>query len=193
MECACDCGGTKVTNLRNLVRGYTLSCGCLYRENRAAAAARRHGLATHPLYHTWAAMIGRCESRQDVTYKNYGGRGIQVCEQWHDVTTFITWIEANLGRRPDGMTLDRIDNNGNYEPGNVRWATWRQQAANRGRGESRVCERCGITFQPVVRGHRYCSPSCRIRAAWARQEQQAKMRRQPRPKRWGAYLQDPLF
>jgi hypothetical protein len=76
-------------------------------------------------------MIDRCESPRNPGYKNYGGRGIAVCVEWHDVTTFIAWIEANLGQRPDGMTLDRMDNDGNYEPGNVKWSTWSEQHRNK--------------------------------------------------------------
>ena len=76
-------------------------------------------------------MLARCENPRARSYENYGGRGIKVCPEWHDVTAFITWIETNLGPRPDGMTLDRIDVNGNYEPGNVRWATAIEQRRNR--------------------------------------------------------------
>lgn len=98
-----------------------------------AAAATTHGLSTHQLYGTWHLMLRRCENPAVKDYPNYGGRGITVCAEWHDVTTFITWIEANLGARPTGMTLDRLNPDGNYEPGNVRWASAATQAANRRR------------------------------------------------------------
>jgi hypothetical protein len=101
---------------------------------RAARTGKflRHGMSKHPLYRTWRDMINRCENLADPAYRNYGGRGIAVCEAWHDVRVFVADIERQLGPRPDGMTLDRIDNEaGNYEPGKVRWATAQQQASNR--------------------------------------------------------------
>ncbi len=94
-------------------------------------AARTHGLSRHPLYGTWRKMRRRCENPVVKDYPNYGGRGIRVCPEWRDVATFIAWIEANLGPRPPRMSLDRIDPDGNYEPGNVRWATSAEQSANR--------------------------------------------------------------
>lgn len=75
-------------------------------------------------------MLARCENPNHQAYKNYGGRGIAVCAEWRNVAVFIAWVEANLGDRPDGCTLDRINNDGDYEPGNLRWATRRIQSAN---------------------------------------------------------------
>ena len=99
---------------------------------RAAAQMTVHGLEKHPLYNTWSGMMHRCYNDRRENFKWYGGRGIRVCPEWHDVAAFIAWIEANLGPRSDGMTLDRHpDPDGNYEPGNVRWATRVQQARNR--------------------------------------------------------------
>jgi hypothetical protein len=102
-------------------------------EHRAlvSAAVTTHGLSRHPLYGTWRKMHRRCENPTVKDWPNYGGRGIAVCDGWRDVTAFITWIEANLGPRPVGMSLDRIDPDGNYEPGNVRWASAATQVANR--------------------------------------------------------------
>jgi hypothetical protein len=101
---------------------------------------RTHGLANHPLYATWNQIVQRCENPAHSQYKNYGGRGIKVCERWHDVRLFIQDIEREIGPRPPGTsgrvrqhplyTINRIDNNGNYEPGNVEWATAKQQKAN---------------------------------------------------------------
>ena len=90
-----------------------------------------HGLRGHPLYGAWCNMINRCGNPWNYEWHNYGGRGIRVYEPWHDVAVFIADIELLLGPRPAGMSLDRIDNDGNYEPGNVRWATAAEQARNR--------------------------------------------------------------
>jgi hypothetical protein len=109
---------------------------------RITARSTTHGLSRHPLYGTWTAMMTRCYDSSHPSYARYGARGITVYEPWHDVRVFITWIDANLGPKPSGttgtkrrrprMTLDRYpDNNGNYEPGNVRWADPLQQAANK--------------------------------------------------------------
>ena len=126
----CDCGMTKTIAVRNLRR--IRSCGCLQREaTRQIGQVSSHGLARHPLYDTWAGMVRRCEQPSHKYYRNYGGRGISVCNAWHDAAAFITWMEANLGPRAAGMSLDRIDNDGDYEPGNVRWATRKQQRDNR--------------------------------------------------------------
>ena len=102
-------------------------------ENRARAAAlnRTHGLSGHPLYGTWGQMIDRCENPKHKNFRDYGGRGIQVSPAWHDAAIFLAWIDANLGPRPDGATLDRIDNDAGYEPGNVKWSTGAEQARNR--------------------------------------------------------------
>lgn len=94
---------------------------------REAQAARR---AANPLRVVWQNMLARCENPDIPSYKHYGGRGIQVCGAWHDFDAFAAWIKRNLGERPDGMQLDRIDNDGNYEPGNVRWVTQSQNQAN---------------------------------------------------------------
>ena len=90
----------------------------------------RHGLARHPLYNTHRGMMRRCYDQDHHAFANYGGRGVKVCPEWHAVAEFVAWIETHLGPRPAGHTLDRIENDGNYEPGNVRWATRREQVAN---------------------------------------------------------------
>lgn len=84
----------------------------------------------HPLYATYKAMLKRCRNQDDDTYRYYGGRGIKVCERWQGKSGFTNFI-ADMGERPEGMTLDRIDNDGNYEPTNCRWATLSQQQRNK--------------------------------------------------------------
>lgn len=135
----CDCGTVYEAQLISLFsyngRIVTRSCGCLHHETAAmngTLSSTTHGLGRHPLYGTWSKMLRRCENPDSRAYRWYGAKGRSVCERWHDVRLFIEDIERDLGLRPDGMTLDRIDNDGNYEPGNVRWATAAQQIANRG-------------------------------------------------------------
>lgn len=127
--CACDCGNQVTVTLTELIRGGTSSCGCAHREG-LSRRLRKHGLADHPLYATHQGIMQRCYLPEHVHFRNYGGRGIRVCDEWRDVAAFIGWVEANLGPRPAGMTLDRIDNDGNYEPGNMRWATPSEQRRN---------------------------------------------------------------
>lgn len=123
--CRCDCGNEAVTTRSNFRSGNTQSCGCLSVEVKITANTT-HGLTNHPLYATWYEMQQRCFSSKQGEYKYYGGRGITVCERWMDVRNFI----ADMPERPPGCTLDRVDVNGNYEPGNCRWATKSQQMNN---------------------------------------------------------------
>jgi hypothetical protein len=97
-----------------------------------ATSKVKHGMSKHPLYSTWGNMILRTCDPSAQNWEDYGGRGIQTYEPWRtDATAFINWIMENLGPRPDGCTLDRIDNDGHYEPGNLQWGTRAQQTANR--------------------------------------------------------------
>ena len=91
------------------------------------------GVKQHPLYPTWNGMMQRCvwKCNNTAALRLYGARGITVCEEWHRSRNFLNWIDEHLGPRPEGYTLDRIDPNGNYEPGNVAWASAEAQAANR--------------------------------------------------------------
>lgn len=124
----CDCGTQKLYWRANLIRSKspTRSCGCMRREQRHTYA-RRHGHYRSRTYRSWYSMKTRCANPANNNYVNYGARGITVCDEWQDFPAFL----ADMGVRPSGMSLDRIDVNGNYEPHNCRWATAYQQAQNK--------------------------------------------------------------
>jgi hypothetical protein len=127
--CRCECGTERSIRATVLNTGRTKSCGCLGLQN-AHAACFKHGHATDGRqsteYSTWDAMIQRCTNSKNKRFHDYGGRGISVCERWMRFDNFL----ADMGTRPPGMTLDRKNNDGNYEPGNCRWTTRRQQQLN---------------------------------------------------------------
>lgn len=128
--CACQCGATATVRGYHLNRGNSKSCGCLRRDvSRASRVAvlTTHGMVNTPTWLSWRGMRVRCGRESDPHYKLYGGRGIAVCPEWGSFETFY----RDMGARPPGKSLDRIDTNGNYEPGNCRWATPAEQGQNR--------------------------------------------------------------
>jgi hypothetical protein len=138
--CQCDCGGKTTVRSDALLRGQSTSCGCLQaegtlRRTHGESGSWRKGLKKSIEYSTWQTMIVRCEYPKAKGYERYGGRGIKVCERWRN--SFENFL-ADMGRRPSSKhSIDRIDNDGNYEPGNCRWATDDIQNANRNFGSSK--------------------------------------------------------
>ena len=127
--CKCDCGNDTVVIGYELKNGHIKSCGC-YRSENLNDFNRTHNLSKHPLYRVWKAMKSRCNNPNSTAYERYGGRGINVCDEWNsDFKAFYEWAVSNGYEK--GLTIDRIDNDGNYCPENCRWVSYATQNTNK--------------------------------------------------------------
>lgn len=175
-KCQCSCGKLISTRSHNLRSGAVKSCGCLHTDH-LISMNRTHGQTDSPEHKAWENMIVRCENVRSPYFKHYGGRGISVCPQWR--TSFSNFLE-DMGRRPsDKHSLDRINNDGNYEPSNCRWATKKQQLRNR-RGNIQVTID-GVTKTisewSEISGVGYKTLEYRVKAGWSPQDILSKPRR----------------
>lgn len=174
-QCKCDCGNESITGYSNLLSGNTRSCGCMEEENRLSnmkkAIVERTKcvsnplefgvIGEHPLHKIWSSMITRCYNPNRKSYKDYGGRGIKVCDRWKGDNGFENFIK-DMGERPSPQhTLDRIDYNGDYTPENCRWATQKEQVNNQTKNvylyikgkritAKMLCELLGINYNTMI-------------------------------------------
>lgn len=135
-DCICECGNKAIVGGGHLPSGHTTSCGCVNREISAAGQkirATTHGMSKTGTWESWQAMKRRCDDPKNQDYKYYGGRGIGYCAEWRQFERFF----ADMGLRPEGATLDRKESDGNYEPGNCRWADIFTQNQNKRPGGNR--------------------------------------------------------
>jgi hypothetical protein len=125
--CRCECGNKKEIQLNNLRSGHTKSCGCIWEEQKHKPRFIKHGMYSTPTYKTWRSMLNRCKYTCVRGSGRYLGRNIKVCSSWNEFKVFL----LDMGERPEGKTLDRINNNGNYCKENCRWSTPKEQSNNK--------------------------------------------------------------
>jgi hypothetical protein len=133
-QCRCDCGAKTIVARANLMNKSVVSCGCKQKEDRIKQGKKNktHGetyRTGETEYHSWQSMRQRCNNPNYHSYNGWGGRGIKICKRWGRFENFL----ADMGRRPKGTTLDRINSDGDYKPSNCRWATKHEQRHNRTR------------------------------------------------------------
>ena len=169
-NCRCDCGNEVVVQGAALKDGHSKSCGCIKIE-QTIAMNTKHGHTAKgisPTYHSWTAMISRCTDANDAGFPAYGGRGIAVCPEWRDFRNFL----RDMGEKPDRMSLDRVDVDGDYEPSNCRWATATEQARNKRnnrrltfKGETRLVREWADLYGLPVTSLMY-----RLNAGWSTED-----------------------
>jgi len=163
----CDCGGHKTARIKNVRGKKTQSCGCLATETLVKRNTT-HGLSGSGTYRSWKDCRARCNNTNDTDFKHYGGRGITVCDEWDDYEAFL----RDMGERPDGLTLDRIDVDGNYSADNCRWADAATQANNKRNNRTVVIDGIRANLSEWSRwlgvGHK--TLSYRLDAGWTEEE-----------------------
>lgn len=181
-KCSCDCGGSITVHGSSLKNGNTVSCWCVRRAAAAKISKAKHGHCGNGRssveYRAWSAMLGRTNNPDHKQFAEYGGRGIMVCDRWQKFENFM----EDMGHRPPGMSLDRIENEGNYEPGNCRWTNSLGQ--NNNKRDNRRIEAMGesrtIAEWSRISGISHGTISQRLRAGWPNGEAVTKA---VRPKR----------
>lgn len=166
-ECRCGCGTVKLLSSNHLLRGNSLSCGCI-RNELTSARKYKHGMSKDRLYRIWAGMISRCHTPSQSSFKNYGGRGISVCDEWrYDFYPFYDWSMKN-GYKED-LTIDRMDLNGNYCPENCRWIPFSEQCNNTRQSHFITIGEKTLTIKQwsVVVGMSDKVIRCRLRNGWS--------------------------
>lgn len=190
-KCKCDCGKYTNVSTHSLKSGHTKSCGCLSIDSLIARSTT-HGMSgkeTGRIYPLWRSIRYRCKCETSQDYKDYGARGIKVCEEWDkDFTAFYKWAmshgykEEKTDKGVNILTIDRIDVNGNYEPDNCRFVTNAVQALNRRNNmteEERYknCPVCGAKFYTRRRknGRKYCSKACYVIGRWGKTNNECEL------------------
>ena len=169
----CECGVRSVLNCHKVKTGHTRSCGCFRNEKSGQRWVKntngiKHGGCHTEAYKSWEKMKARCENKAQYGYESYGGRGIVVCERWQSFALFL----EDMGERPSGMSIDRIDVNGNCEPENCKWSTVKEQGRNKRNNRNLVIHnesRCVVEWAEIA-GIRDSTIRSRLTKGWSHQE-----------------------
>lgn len=153
LKCECDCGEIVTTRKDNVINGNTKSCGCYARE-KSALTNKTHGMSETRFYKTWRNMKSRCQGKYATGYENYGGRGITVCDRWNKFENFYddmyeSYLKHVEKYGEDNTSIDRINNNGNYEPNNCRWTNQTKQTINRRERSDNTSGHTGVSWNKL--------------------------------------------